>query len=232
MNCLEFRRITMSEPLTEDPAVLEHKAACASCHEYHKGLMAFESELVSTLSVTPPSDLSARIMMNATMDEKPKRRLPKQLLQFATAASVAFAVFLVAPLFTNDLTVDAMVLEHIDHEPYALEHTLPAKRAMVAQVLGDIGYSIDDSVGNITYAMGCIVRGVKSAHLVITGEYGPVTVMIMPNEQVDQPMSVQRVELKGIIVPTREGSIAIFGHQSENISQIESRVRSALTVKA
>lgn len=232
MNCLEFRRVTLSDPGHLDQDTTQHLDECSQCAEYYSGLLDFESNLSDAINIDPPADLAARVMMNANLKQANRFVMPKTWVRFAAAASVAFAVFLIIPFGTDTGSVDAMVLEHIEHEPYAFKNVKQLDTAMVNKVLNDIGFELDGEALPVTYAMGCILRGTKGAHLVLAGESGPVTVMVMPGEHIAQPQTIAHAKYSGIIVPTSTGSIAIVGDANADVSGIETIVRNAIARKA
>ena len=84
--------------------------------------------------------------------------------------------------------------------------------------------SLDHSAGLITYAQTCVVNGRKVPHLVIQGERGPVTILLMPEEMVSGPESVSGQSVQGVIIPLGNGSIAIFGEREEALERIERKV--------
>ncbi len=61
-------------------------------------------------------------------------------------------------------------------------------------------------------------------HLVIQGERGPVTVLLMPEEPVDAPVSLEDETSHGVILPVGGGSIAIVAPRGEALERIEESV--------
>ena len=66
-------------------------------------------------------------------------------------------------------------------------------------------------------------------HLVIQGERGPVTLLLMPEERVAAPESFTGESIKGVILPVGSGSIALFGAPDEALERIEQRVLDSVT---
>jgi hypothetical protein len=83
---------------------------------------------------------------------------------------------------------------------------------------------MDHSAGLITYAQSCEIGGREVPHLVIQGERGPVTILLMPEEMVDSPQSLMGDNVNGVILPVGDGSIAIIGESDERLERIEAQV--------
>ena len=82
----------------------------------------------------------------------------------------------------------------------------------------------DHSAGLITYAQSCKINGVEVPHLVIQGERGPVTILLMPGQAVDEPQSITGESVNGVIIPVGDGSIAIIGDREEPLEPIQKNV--------
>ncbi len=72
--------------------------------------------------------------------------------------------------------------------------------------------------------MSCKINGREVPHLVVQGEKGPVTILLMPHEMVDMPIRLEGQSIEGVILPVGHGSIAIIGERGEAIDQFRSRV--------
>ena len=60
------------------------------------------------------------------------------------------------------------------------------------------------------------------------GEYGKVTVLIMPGEYVMARKALQERDLQGLLIPMDGGSIAIIAQAREPLGTIETRISQAL----
>ncbi len=66
-------------------------------------------------------------------------------------------------------------------------------------------------------------------HLVIQGERGPVTILLMPEEKVSGAQLFGDDVIQGVILPVGNGSIAIVGGAGERLDEIQERVRNSVT---
>ena len=81
----------------------------------------------------------------------------------------------------------------------------------------------------MTYARSCVINGKTVPHLVVQGESGPVTLLIMPDEKIDSAVSLVEEGVNGVILPVGDGSIAIIGEREERLDEIEEQVIDSVT---
>lgn len=122
-------------------------------------------------------------------------------------------------------TLAEEVIAHLDHEPQALRvSTEPVTERRLTRVVNRSGAEFDRNLGLITYARSCVINGKEVPHLVMQGESGPITLLLMPGEFVEKAVPLSGENINGVILPVGDGSIAIIGEREENISKIEEQV--------
>lgn len=188
-------------------------------------------------------DLLARALRidvpEAVPSSEPRRPLPA-LRWAALAAGIMIAVGLsvrmlqnIGYIGTGDLGHD--VVAHIHHEPAAIrtpfmEPQLAVPEAELATVLREAGANLGPMRPMVRYAKLCPFRGEMVAHFVVQGASGPVTVLLLPDEDVEQPLRVDEDGFIGTIVPLPiGGSVAVVGNQGEEaLEQIQREVAAAV----
>ena len=90
---------------------------------------------------------------------------------------------------------------------------------VVSSDVADLG-----GVGLITYAWSCIIHGKTVPHLILQGKQGPITLLLMPDEEVERATTLQGVGIKGVILPVGRGSIAIIGERDEVLENYERQI--------
>ncbi len=76
--------------------------------------------------------------------------------------------------------------------------------------------NVSESLGTVNYAGNCDIRNKqKGAHIVLQGKKGPVTVLIMPAEEVTARRRISDQRFHGVIIPAPRGSYAIVGEHDE-----------------
>lgn len=222
MNCLEFRNIVGAEPGNRDKAVLAHRLACTACNEHAQRLLAADQRLREAMQVDVPDRLAARVMLRKAFANR--RRGP----WLAAAATVLLGIG-VASVFVkqqSDIPLDAEVIEHIHHEPHLLLETdTTVDDARLQKVLFQGGAGLSGEIGELSFAKLCPFRGRLVAHLVMRGENGPITLLLLPNVQVSGPMPVNEEGFEGVILPLESGSVAVVGVTGEPLESVEYRVK-------
>lgn len=227
MNCIGFRRALSIRPGTEDPEVLVHRRACADCEAFARRQAAFERTLGDAVRIPVPEALASRVLVAHGVGLEGVRRVRRRRLRLAFVASVAFGL-LVSWLGLPPEPLDRAVVTHIDRERSHLADRRDLSPEQVNHVLAPLGISVEAGVGPVHYAGTCPIRKHLGAHLVLEGEKGPVTVLLMPGEPVTRRLTVHDGEFHGIIVPTGDGSVAIVGQPGERLDGIERRLRLAV----
>jgi len=163
----------------------------------------------------------------------PVRKRSMKPVWFAIAATVVLATSIsvrMSDYFRDYESLADEVLAHIDHEPDALRVTnvAVADDRLVRAVPASIG-TFDRGESLITYAQPCVINGKSVPHLVIQGQYGPVTILLMPEEHVSESTPIEGDNIKGVILPVGRGSIAIVGGRDEPLELIKKNVVNSVT---
>ncbi len=126
-------------------------------------------------------------------------------------------------------TLADVVREHIEREaPHLREHG-HLSDAQVAAVLRQVGGDLMASLGQVDFAGLCPMRRALGAHLVIAGSRGPVTVLFMPGEHLQTAQQIRSDHLRGRVVPTRYGSLAVVGVPGERLDSLIERVEGSVS---
>ncbi|MDH3439569.1 MAG: DUF3379 domain-containing protein [Gammaproteobacteria bacterium] len=230
MNCEEYKEAIAADPSATFEGA-DHAAACDSCAAFTVEMQALDAKIAGALAINTP---------NLEMPELPpieddnvvnmpfqgKRRVPTWL---AIAASFALAAIIGVQLIGNEagdgLSLADEILAHLDHEPGAFRETVnPVGDARFSRVVNAKIGTMDRGVGLITYAQSCVINGKTVPHLVLQGENGPITLLLMPDETIDMAKTFMGQGVNGVIIPHGEGSIAIIGENEQSIGEIEQRV--------
>jgi hypothetical protein len=164
-----------------------------------------------------------------------RTRSGRRPAMFALAASVLLAAGAWFGLHTESPVHDVSplapeVIAHIRHEPASLVVTASAvPQAEFEGVLRAGRAMLAGPVGRVSYAKLCPFRGRMVAHFVVQGEHGPVTVMLLPDEDVAAPTPIEEEGFAGTLVPVDGGgSLAIVGEPDEPLEDIRDRLLQAL----
>ena len=130
------------------------------------------------------------------------------------------------------MTVSELALAHVNNELHHLEDRLDVPLDKVNSVLAKVGAQLQQDLGKVNYAGTCPIREHTGAHLVVAGVRGPVTLLFMPGEQLDQRQVLQDQRFSGVVLPTANGSIAIVGERGEPLERLERRLRDSVEFPA
>lgn len=228
--CDEYRQAVMADPAFDD----EHVERCPDCRAYRERVFALDRRIEEALSIPVPPLAMPELpdIDTGNTVALPKRRR-KPMTWLALAAGVVAAAVLGFRMLGSGLdqpSLEAEILAHLDHEPYALRVTdEPVAESRLARVVPGRLAQLDHSAGLITYAQSCVINGHRVPHLVIQGERGPVTILLMPEETVTAAKSITGATVEGVILPVGEGSVAIIGEKGENLERIETNVKNSIT---
>ncbi len=230
--CEEYREAIAAEPSFDGGA--GHLSSCASCRSFREEMLALDAQIGRALALSVPEldmpELNDIDTSNVTA--LPQRRFGAPAW-FAAAATVTLAAIIGWQLLGDSVSNDSLaeqIIAHIDHEPFSFrESTNAVSDERLARVIPATVATLDQSAGLITYAQSCTINGRRVPHLVIQGERGPITILLMPEEKVSRARTIIGESVKGIILPVGDGSIAIVGEDGENLERIEERVKNSVT---
>jgi hypothetical protein len=230
MNCEEFKQAVAADPSFDGAT---HVRDCVDCAAYQADMRAFDQKIIKALELQAPPlrmpDLPE--IDSANVVTLPGRKVITPWL--AVAATVVIAAVVGIRMLGSDLQADSLrdqIIAHLDHEPNSLRVTsTPISDARLNAVVSSEVGEMDRSAGLITYAKSCSINGKSVPHLVIQGEFGPITILLMPDEYVAEASSISGESVSGVILPVGKGSIAIIGDTAERMDEIQKRVVDSVT---
>jgi hypothetical protein len=214
IDCREFRRRLLIDPYDPDPRLRRHREQCAACDRAANEALAFEAALRRALSVSPPRGLANRIKAAAG-----RHRPARPGAGAAAVALLALAVWVGVGVFPTEPELSTVVARHIEAEEEHLHARHAVGPSQLADLLAPLGGELTGRLGQVHFAELCVIRDARGAHLVVKGRRGPVTVLFMPGESPGRARSVSTGRLRGMIVPTAYGSLAVVGEPGEPIRE-------------
>ncbi len=235
MDCLEFRHYLLIDPLCRDADFVTHRAECAGCDRETARAVKLEKQLHGALFVEPPEGLRDRILLVHALDhDKPRRIFRPRWL--AMAASLLLIVGIAgglghhwADMWIGASGLEVTVLNHINDEIEHLHEDHNLQVADLEVLLAPFGARLKNSLGRVNYAGRCNIRKHSGVHLVVPGQQGPVTVLLMPREYVKDRQTVRSARFSGVIVPTSYGSMAVVGEKGEPLDGVVNMLAEKIT---
>ena len=232
MTCDKAMEAMAAEPSSAD--VTDHIADCAACRAFHQEMLELDAKIAQALAIpVPPLEMPPlEALETGNVAVLPTRRMtvPAWVAVAATIAIVAVFGFRMQASLISQSALANEIVAHLEHEPYAFSNTDKAvSDDRLARVVPASVATLDHSAGLIPYAQSCIVNGETVPHLVIQGEHGPVTILLMPNQKVSKAQNIKGNSITGVILPFGNGSIAIVGEDDEDLERIERKMKDSLT---
>lgn len=232
MNDKELEKRIAAEPFADIDLSGLSAENRQSAEAFREEMQALDGRIAAALAVDVPEldlpelpEIGDDNVVNMPISNKRRLSAPEWI---GIAASFLLVAVIGARMFDSGSdfpTLAEEVIAHLDHEPRALQvSSEPVAERRLTRVVNRSGVELDRNVGLITYARSCIINGKAVPHLVMQGESGPITLLLMPGEFVEKAVPLSGVSINGVILPVGDGSIAIVGEREERISRIEEQV--------
>lgn len=225
MKCEECKNHLLTSVQEMPEPAHSHIQDCPECHEYYDQISQLEQSMQDAVQVAIPMDLSESIFKC----QKRKRfmRLPTYLGAVATTVVIAFFAYIV--LFSAP-TIDRMILAHVEKEPFTLTTIQNPSMHDINMTLATMDIEMQKPV-KVRFLKRCLVNDKLIAHMVIEGEKGPVTVLLMPNETLSKESYFTDVQLDGFVTPVgNRGSIAVVGFKGEPVEAISKQMMDSFSL--
>lgn len=198
------------------------------------GLMA------KLLSIPETDELESQTAASASSKVSPIRARKRSFFHYyAVAASLVLAVGIVFSLSSNggpssaDIVFGDELLAHLHYDIEEIDDITNGETYAVLD-LNEINFSLANTGTRlISYdgAQQYAVRSAKpceilpayqSAHLVLKGSHGAVSVIVVNNSPVDVEFSIRDDRFDGIVIPMEQGNMILVGEKNEDLDQFTS----------
>jgi hypothetical protein len=231
MDCETVRYRIEADPAHLDKDCAEHIEGCAACTAYFDRVRNTEWLIHEALRFDVAAmkrDAARKSMVRWTIVRR-RTVWSGVAAMFVAGVALWFGVNVGPAVGTDPLLAE--VTNHWYEEPESWVRTdVQISPASLAEVVSgrpeiDIG-----RLGLLSYAQSCFVRGEWVPHLVMQGERGPVMLLLLPHERVDEPLTLTLPDegLSGVIVPLGEGSIAVIAEDGEPMAPIREQLGAAV----
>ncbi len=190
---------------------------------------SLDRHLESAMRVDVPEGLAGRILLRHSL-ERQRRVRRRWYLSAALAAGLALAVglsiFWLSPGSHGGLAHE--VVAHIEEDTQALLSRAQVRDFALSATLASFGMYLEEDIGSVTYAGICEVGTTLGVHLVVAGESGPVTVIVLPYKRMPRARAFQTDGYTGLLLPAHHGSIAVVAQHPQAVAPTAQRVSKAL----
>jgi len=229
MNFSEFKKLMGADPKNRDPATLRARNSSPEFEAAAAEADAFEDKLQAALRIQPPTDLLNQIK---GISQQPVRQ--RSWIPFALAASLLIAVGAVAMVWQQSHqwdSVEAYVADHYAHDGNAAVAQAGEKLSEqeITKILASLGATADKQLsGSIEFIKYCPTPDGKGAHMVVSTDQGPMTIIFMPKTRVNDGEMVKFDQMYALLINLENGSAAIIGEQSQSVESMVAVVRDSL----
>ena len=232
MDDLEFRRRAYAEPDCQSESFLQFKNKSLENARFVDELLQMDDKLKQALCVEPPNNLVEKIKLKQTFSDHHSSRERWHFFSFAASILLALVLgFYYLP--SGDLSSDSSgserelkegLLKHIYSELDHLNEQQNPSLSQVNTLLAEFGGSMDRLVAKVNYLGSCEIHNTAGVHMVVKGDRGPVTIMLLRGVRVNSQKLISDQRFRGLIVPAENGSIAIIGEKGEPLQTIKNEL--------
>lgn len=242
MNCLEFRRLALAEPHSEQHEFVQHARNCPECLKYLGGVKQMDADLSASLDVKIPSDLVARLKLHQGMEapvevnRAPIWRQPR----YAIAASF-MVVFLMAGIFTTSWlgfqqqisddyeSLLAGVIEHMEDVPmtpvWEVERANTTANTLLASYQPNMKLKHLD---NLQFTKICPMGRYRGIHASLETADGTVTFAYIKGEPIGEVLDTAYQGMVTRVKPVRGGNLVIVSHSSRGLQSADRQLEQAI----
>jgi len=227
MNCIDVHRKLTAEPNNRDTAICEHLNSCSACTKFATSIEQFDSTLHDVTNINIPDGLAERILLKQNFKQQ---RQAIQFKRYALAASVFLVVGVSLVLnntLNNSLSLEVVTIDHVTDERHHLSENKNVQLAKLNTILKPFNIQFKNKIGHVNYAGSCPIRNARGAHIVLRSDDETATLLVMPGEYVTARTSFTKGEFKTLIIPTKNGSIAIITDKNAKVA-IEKNIENRL----
>ena len=229
MNFSEFKKLIGADPWNRDPETLRARNSAPEFEACAVEAEAFEEKLQTALHVQPPADFLDEIKSISHPSSRKRNWMP-----LALAASVLIAVGAAGMAWKQSRQWDSVedyLADHYSHDGPGL--VARATEAIAPQDINKIMARLDAAAGqqlsgSIRFIKFCPTPDGRGAHMVVSTDQGPMTIIFMPKTAVTDGEMVEFDQMHAYLVSLEHGSAAIIGNQSQAVTDLETMIRSSL----
>jgi len=234
MNFSEFKRLIGADPWNRDAETLRARNSAPEFEAAAEEAEAFEEKLQSALNIQPPADLLEGIKGISREIESIQPAKQRRWMPLALAASLLIAVGAVGMVWKQSRqwdNVEAYLADHYSHDGDALvaQAIGIVSEQDIVKIMASLNASAEQQLsGRIKFIKFCPTPDGQGAHMVVSTDQGPMTIIFMPNTQVTDGEMVKFDQMHAFLINLEHGSAAIIGKQSQAVESMEVVIRESL----
>ena len=222
VDCLEFRRLTLTDPNDGNDERIQHADGCERCSAFAIAIDLQEELTREATQIEVPDGFAARILLNQSLHSKSRRPTRWYWLSLAASLLLGFVLyFLAAEQSTHP--VEAELIAHFNAHD-VLDHHLHSgvtDTSEIQQVLAAVDTALPMNTDNVFYAATCVIQGEVMAHLVVeNGDDQYVVFLIPQNSMAQRPYQSNGWSVQTAHLDSR--GIAVMGRGDMDLQHVTS----------
>jgi len=243
MNCLDFKRLALSDPNSRDHSFIEHSSTCPDCLKYVGGVRKMDADLSDSVDVQMPSDLMARLQLNQEITEEVESETiaaPNPIRNYAMAASLALALFVAGFMASNQFGANSSigqdyeallsgVVEHMNEQ--AITPVWDAQRANSNANTLLASYDPDMKLkflSNLQFSRVCPMGRYRGLHASLETSDGQVTFAYIKGDSVGELLDAGYEGYVSRVKPVRGGNLIILSRTNKALQEADSQLEKAM----
>lgn len=248
MNCLEFKRLALSDPNNQAVSFVTHAESCPDCLKYVSSILEMDSKLESSLDVKMPHDIKAKLELNQLLTAKKSN--PNEFITYAKVASIA-AVMFVSGFFVNkqlsistddgfyaaegvvtEMADDMIVklINHLDSEPVKPIWNAEQANFMTKNLMANFEPKLKfNNLARLQYSEICpLDKKYRALHANLETDHGQITFAYIKGYPVAE---IRDASYKGQLTrikPVRNGSLVIISQNMYAMEEADGELEEAI----
>ena len=254
MNCIEFKRLALSDPNSGDHDFVIHSKDCPDCLKYVSGVRKMDMDLSNSLDIDLPSDLIARLQLNQEMaesfdddrDDAPDNKSTsanviafQPMRRYAIAACLAVSLFVAGFMASGQFAGNQIgseyeillsgLVEHMDEQAvtpiWDADRANTTANALLASYDGEMQIKY---LENLQFARICPLGNHKGLHSSLMTENGQVSFAYVKGEPVREPLDASYEGYVSKVKPVRGGNLIIVSRSNKGVQQADTQLKEAI----
>lgn len=238
MNCLDFKRLALSDPNSSEPSFILHSKDCPDCLKYVGSIRKMDSDLSSSLDVQMPESLMARLELNQVLQEE--QQSSGKFRQYAIAASFAAALFVSGfvanSFYGSNSTIEqdyqallAGVVEHMNEQPLTpVWDSAKANKSVNTHLANYDGNMKMKFLENLQFSRVCPMGRYVGLHASLETPVGQVTFAYIKGDTVDDILDASYDGFVTRVKPLKEGNLIIISRTNNALKVADEQLEQAI----
>ncbi len=246
--CIEFKRLALSDPNSRQHSFVEHSQDCPDCLKYVKEIRQMDLDLMSSIEAKMPTDLLARLQLNQEMADDEQNAdhsvswfSTKSFTSYAVAASMAAVLFVAGFMVSGQFNNPSDQL-HGDYQALlsgVVEHMnkvsiTPVMDTELANSRANILLSSYDGemklkyLKNLQFSRICPMGKYKGLHASLETHDGQVTFAYIKGDSIGDVLDAGYEGYVSRVKPVKGGNLVIISRTARSLEKADKELQEAM----